>query len=353
MAEPFHCDFQRQLFMGHLGNHLLNAADFHSNDRGFGMNYLNTINKTWVLSRLAVEMEEMPKAYDRFFVYTWVENAMRYFTNRNFKVEEQSTGKVYGYGRSVWAMIDTETRQPVNLMEIHDGDIVNYVTRELDCPIDKSSRVRMTDDAELVATAMAAYDDIDMNGHVNSIKYIEHVLDLFKLDWYKTHSLRRFEIAYVAEAHEGEMVCNRRIASELIEIFTALYKARYPIEKIRLIDDYGANDEASMTDNNTSSFCYRTVSGTKRISKHGYGIAVDVNTLYNPYVVPRKDGTVHIEPAAAKPYVDRSAPNPYKIDRNDLAYKLFTERGFIWGGDWTNRKDYQHFEKPAAILMKK
>jgi acyl-ACP thioesterase len=214
MAEPFHCDFQRQLFMGHLGNHLLNAADFHSNDRGFGMNYLNTINKTWVLSRLAVEMEEMPKAYDRFFVYTWVENAMRYFTNRNFKVEEQSTGKVYGYGRSVWAMIDTETRQPVNLMEIHDGDIVNYVTRELDCPIDKSSRVRMTDDAELVATAMAAYDDIDMNGHVNSIKYIEHVLDLFKLDWYKTHSLRRFEIAYVAEAHEGEMLRFYRCENE-------------------------------------------------------------------------------------------------------------------------------------------
>ena len=139
---------------------------------------------------------------------------MRYFTNRNFKVEEQSTGKVYGYGRSVWAMIDTETRQPVNLMEIHDGDIVNYVTRELDCPIDKSSRVRMTDDAELVATAMAAYDDIDMNGHVNSIKYIEHVLDLFKLDWYKTHSLRRFEIAYVAEAHEGEMLRFYRCENE-------------------------------------------------------------------------------------------------------------------------------------------
>ena len=72
----------------------------------------------------------------------------------------------------------------------------------------------MTDDAELVATAMAAYDDIDMNGHVNSIKYIEHVLDLFKLDWYKTHSLRRFEIAYVAEAHEGEMLRFYRCENE-------------------------------------------------------------------------------------------------------------------------------------------
>ena len=76
MAEPFHCDFQGKLMMGHLGNHMLNAADFHSSDRGFGMKYLNTIKKTWVLSRLAIEMEEMPQQYDRFSVETWVESAM-------------------------------------------------------------------------------------------------------------------------------------------------------------------------------------------------------------------------------------------------------------------------------------
>ena len=59
MAEPFHCDFSQRLFMGHLGNHMLNAADFHSSARGFGMNYLMTIKRSWVLSRLAIEMEEM------------------------------------------------------------------------------------------------------------------------------------------------------------------------------------------------------------------------------------------------------------------------------------------------------
>ena len=96
LAEPFHCDFSNRLFMGHLGNHLLNAADFHSNDRGFGMNYLSTIGKTWVLSRLAVEIDEMPLAYSRLAVETWVESAMRYFTNRNFKVEDAATGQVYG-----------------------------------------------------------------------------------------------------------------------------------------------------------------------------------------------------------------------------------------------------------------
>lgn len=73
MAEPFHCDFSHRLFMGHLGNHMLNAADFHSRDRGFGMDYLNSINKTWVLSRLAIEMDEMPLQYEKFYVETWVE----------------------------------------------------------------------------------------------------------------------------------------------------------------------------------------------------------------------------------------------------------------------------------------
>ena len=91
LSEPFHCDFSKRLFMGHLGNHLLNAADFHSNERDFGMNYLNPIHKTWVLSRLAVEMDEMPLAYTPFFVETWVESAMRFFTNRNFKVEDADT----------------------------------------------------------------------------------------------------------------------------------------------------------------------------------------------------------------------------------------------------------------------
>ena len=121
LAEPFHCDFSQRLFMGHLGNHMLNAADFHSNDRGFGMKYLLSVNRAWVLSRLAIEMDEMPEMYTTFTVETWVESAMRYFTNRNFRVVGED-GKVYGYGRSIWAMIDTETRQPCSLMDIHDGD---------------------------------------------------------------------------------------------------------------------------------------------------------------------------------------------------------------------------------------
>lgn len=207
MAEPFHCDFSNRLFMGHLGNHLLNAADFHSNDRGFGMNYLNTIKKTWVLSRLAIEVDEMPLAYTRFHVETWVESAMKFFTNRNFCIysdEGEEGKKVYGYGRSVWAMIDTETRQPVDLLAINNGDILGYVEKEKECPIAKSSRVRMTDAAQFVRSIDTFYNDVDINGHINSVKYIEHVLDLWPISWYQEHQIHRLEVAYVAEAHAGD-----------------------------------------------------------------------------------------------------------------------------------------------------
>lgn len=203
IAEPFHCDFNMELFMGHLGNHLLNAADFHSNDRGFGMHYLHTINKTWVLSRLVIEMDEMPKSYDEFYVETWVENALRFFTNRNFRIEGKD-GNTLGWGRSIWAMIDTETRQPTNILDVKDGSIAEWVESEKTNPIAQPSRVKMTDNAELVGEYVARYNDVDINGHVNSVKSIEHVIDIFPIEKYKSHRIRRFDIAYVAESHAGD-----------------------------------------------------------------------------------------------------------------------------------------------------
>ena len=203
LAEPFHCDFSQRLFMGHLGNHMLNAADFHSSARGFGMKYLLSINRSWVLSRLAIEMDKMPVQYTKFNVETWVESAMRYFTSRNFRVVGDD-GKVYGYGRSIWAMIDTETRQPTDIFAIDNGAINNWIVKDKECPIDKGGRVKMSDDAEFVRTIETYYNDVDINGHINSVKYIEHILDLWPLNWYRTHCIRRFEIAYVAEAHQGD-----------------------------------------------------------------------------------------------------------------------------------------------------
>ena len=151
--------------------------------------------------------------------------------------------------------------------------------------------------------------------------------------------------------HEGEMICNAYIAKDVIEIFKALYDANYPIEKVRLVDEYNADDELSMRDNNSSSFNFRFISHTTKISKHGLGLAVDINTLYNPYTKV-VNGKRILEPATAGEYVDRTKNFPYKIDENDLCYKLFIAKGFEWGGSWKSAKDYQHFEIPDDVIAK-
>lgn len=147
------------------------------------------------------------------------------------------------------------------------------------------------------------------------------------------------------EVTEGELICNLAIADDLLQIFYELYLSEYKIEKVRLIDEYDGDDTASMEDNNTSCFNYRVVDGTSSLSKHAYGLAIDINPFYNPYVVFQPDGSVYISPKGSERYTDRSADFPYKIDDGDLCYKLFKEHGFVWGGNWNSCKDYQHFQK--------
>ena len=146
------------------------------------------------------------------------------------------------------------------------------------------------------------------------------------------------------EVQEGEIICNQAISKDLVEIFEELYHQKYPIEKIRLVDEYHGDDEASMADNNSSCFNYRVIAGTNRISNHAYGKAIDINPLYNPYITYR-NGVECVAPANASAYADRGKMFEHKIDESDLCYKLFTEHGFSWGGSWSRSKDYQHFEK--------
>lgn len=147
------------------------------------------------------------------------------------------------------------------------------------------------------------------------------------------------------EPTEGELICNKAIAQDLVEIFYELYRNEYQLEKVRLIDEYDGDDAASMEDNNTSCFNYRNVEGSNSLSKHALGRAIDINPLYNPYITYGADGSEQVSPDNAQDYADRSKSFPYKIDENDLCYKLFTQHGFIWGGNWNSSKDYQHFQK--------
>lgn len=144
---------------------------------------------------------------------------------------------------------------------------------------------------------------------------------------------------------EGELICHNFIAEDLLEIFYDLYASEYQIEKVTLIENYNGDDTASMADNNTSCFNYRMVDGTKSLSRHALGLAVDINPLYNPYIRYDKKGGQTVSPVEGEAYADRTVSFPYKIDPDDLCYRLFTEHGFTWGGNWNSSKDYQHFQK--------
>jgi hypothetical protein len=155
--------------------------------------------------------------------------------------------------------------------------------------------------------------------------------------------IRALHWDYDEQTHVGEMVCNKKIAERLVLILRTLYEQHYPIERMVLPDVYNADDDVQMADNNTSCFCYRVVSGTTHLSKHALGLAIDVNTRYNPYITYR-NGKRRVQPDNGADYCDRSKQFRYKIDHNDLCFKLFTQHGFRWGGDWHTSKDYQHFE---------
>lgn len=178
------------------------------------------------------------------------------------------------------------------------------------------------------AEASQAFSDTDLGVSYDDLRYV-HVL----------------HYDFEGKLAEGELICNSYIAQDLVEIFYELYYNEYQIEKIKLIDEYDGNDDSSMEDNNTSCFNYRNVADSASLSKHALGLAVDINPLYNPYVTYDKDGAENIAPASASVYADRDRSFPYKIDENDLCYKLFIRHGFTWGGNWNSCKDYQHFQK--------
>lgn len=227
----------------------------------------------------------------------------------------------------------------------------------------ETQAVEETSSAELIAETPDSSDNIrldrytyaegffyepitpKMKEHIVGISYPEEGSDEVTLD-----ELRYVNVLYndfEGGVQTGELICHKYIAWDLLEIFEELYRSGYQFEEISLIDAYDGDDTLSMEHNNTSCFNYRVVDGTDHLSKHAYGLAIDINPFYNPYVIYNKDGSgeTYISPKGSEVYADRTRDFPYKIDENDLCYKLFTEHGFTWGGNWNSSKDYQHFEK--------
>lgn len=202
-AGTFHCDITGHLFVEQLGSMLLDSADYFAKEGGFGIQDLNQNQHSWYISRLAIEMNDMPKAHDDFLIETWVENVIKAFSSRNYCVKPIG-GEPFGYVRSIWATVNTTTKQPVDVSSAGNGVVERYALPDKPCPIRKISRVHIQGDIPYVSSIITNYSDLDINGHFNSIKYIQHMLDLWDKDWYIEKQFKRIDIVYTAEAYFGE-----------------------------------------------------------------------------------------------------------------------------------------------------
>ncbi len=199
--ESYACDFRGKATLSIIGDYILQAATMHAQERGFGYEAISKDNAAWVLSRLSLEIYEYPKYDEDLVVETWVEDVSRYFTQRCLKFIN-GDGKIMGYARTIWAAIDIKTRRPIDIPSWRP-DLADYVDNTIDCPVEKPAKI-LAVDSEPIMGYSVRYSDIDINRHMNSIKYIEHTLDVFGFDIFKQKNIRKFEIVYLAEGIFGD-----------------------------------------------------------------------------------------------------------------------------------------------------
>ena len=159
--------------------------------------------------------------------------------------------------------------------------------------------------------------------------------------------LRLLKVTYWGfdrEARSGSLVVHRDAAEDILRVMRALYRERFAIKRMRLIDAYGANDRRSMRADNTSAFNCRFVAGKPGVwSQHAYGRAIDLNPIENPYV----SGS-YVSPPAGRPFANRSRRAPGMVHAGDIAVRAFAKVGWEWGGRWPGTKDYQHFSATGS-----
>jgi hypothetical protein len=156
--------------------------------------------------------------------------------------------------------------------------------------------------------------------------------------------LRRIRLSYAGfngRAHTGEIIVNATVVRPVIKVFRMLYRARFPIRRMEPVDVFHGSDRRSMAADNTSGFnCrYADAPGPPQWSMHAYGLAIDVNTVQNPYLEPG----LAAQPPAGAAYADRSDIRRGMAYPGGTLVSAFGSIGWGWGGDWAGSPDYQHF----------
>ncbi|MDR2498974.1 MAG: acyl-[acyl-carrier-protein] thioesterase [Tannerellaceae bacterium] len=202
--ESYLCDFNGRATLPLIGTFILQAATNHAQKRGFGFDSMSASGMAWVLSRLSIEMTEYPEHNSCIRVETWVEAVANYFTRRCFRIIN-SNEITLGHALSIWAAIDLNTRQPVDIPTACP-ELKDYVETDKSCPISSIARIPPLKEANPADAYIVRYSDIDINRHMNSIKYIEHVLNLFDIEMFNQNQIRKFDINYLAEGIFGDKI---------------------------------------------------------------------------------------------------------------------------------------------------
>lgn len=219
MIDAYLSDFRGKATLPMIGGFMLQAATKHAEERGFGYSSMTSKKRVWVLSRMAIEIFEYPSNDNIFVIKTWVASVNRIFTERYFSFED-ANGKEIGFAKSLWASIDIETRKPTNVLELEG--LSDYIV-DKPCPIENLSKIPiLKDNFQIADRFIVKYSDIDINKHLNSMKYIEHFVNIFDIEMFKAKNINRFEINYIAEGQYGSKIdilqCKEKESQYILEM---------------------------------------------------------------------------------------------------------------------------------------
>ena len=201
-VEPEAVDFTMHATISALGAAVLNAAGVDAHGKGFGVDALTKHNCSWVLSRLALELDRRPAQYDDYRIVTWISDYGRVLSTRNFVLED-AEGRTFGRAVSQWAMIDLDTRTALDLSgegRAHDDALVAEPS-----PAEKPRKIRSVEPAEHLAHRVA-YSDIDFNRHMNTMRYIDLMFDCMPVETASAQRPVRCDIHFLRECRHGDLL---------------------------------------------------------------------------------------------------------------------------------------------------
>ena len=216
-VEPQDVDFTLRATIPSLGGSILNTAGIDAHGKGFGVDALNADNHSWVLSRMAVEFDCQPRQYTDYTIATWINEYGRVLSTRNFTLTD-AAGHEFGRSVTQWAMIDLTTRSAVDLSWV--GREHNDAVVPVPPPAEKPRKIREVNPTRSTEHRVV-YSDIDFNRHVNTMRYIEMMLDMLPLDRLTQEVPVRLDIHFLKECRYGQTLtvgCEERERSALFEI---------------------------------------------------------------------------------------------------------------------------------------